>query len=195
MRAEPWKQRQILDHRLIKRTSVSIKYLQEHLAKRIIILGSMGEKAGRANLENSMRLLISPLQHLVQDIQVNYLDHGIIGNPERIEELKENCVYLMENLNFIPDEHSYVEPFIEAKETVVEEVKKEEDNEEDSKNLAKKDPKKMTAAEKKKLAEEESKRKAEEDSKAQEASAASQAEQAKEQAERRKKEKERKKRL
>ena len=104
---------------------------------------------------------------------MSYLDHSIIGNAERIEELKENCVYLLENLNFIPDEHSYVEPWVEAKEQVVEEVKKEDDNEEDSKNLLKKDPKKLTAAEKKKLAEEESKRKAEEDSKAQEASAES----------------------
>ena len=104
---------------------------------------------------------------------MNFLDHSIIGNPERIEDLKENCVYLLENLNFIPDEHSYVEPWIEVKEQVVEEVKKDDENEEDSKNLLKKDPKKLTAAEKKKLAEEESKRKAEEDSKAQEASAES----------------------
>ena len=65
MRAEPWKQRQIMDHRLLKRTAGEIKYLQEHLAKRVVVLGSMGEKAGRAKLENSMRLLVNPLQHLV----------------------------------------------------------------------------------------------------------------------------------
>lgn len=194
MRAEPWKQRQILDHRLIKRTATSIKYLQEHLAKRVIILGSLGEKAGRANLENSVRLLVSPIQHQVQDIPVAYLDHGVLGNAERLEELKENCVYVLENLNFLPDEHSYVEPWVEPAEKPVEEVKKTEPNEEDSQNMQKKLAK-MSAAEKKKFAEEESKRKAEEDSKAQEASAASQAEQAKEAAERKKKEAERQKRL
>ena len=132
MRAEPWKQRQILDHRLIKRTATTIKYLQEHLAKRVIILGSLGEKAGRANLENSVRLLISPIQHQVQDIPVAYLDHGVLGNPERLEELKENCVYVLENLNFLPDEHSYVEPWVETQEKTIEEVKKTEPNEEDS---------------------------------------------------------------
>ena len=61
LRSEPWKQRSILDHKLIKRTSNVLKYLQEHLAKRIIVLGSLGEKAGRVALENSMRILINPL--------------------------------------------------------------------------------------------------------------------------------------
>ena len=199
MRAEPWKQRQILDHRLIKRTASTIKYLQEHLAKRIVILGSIGEKSGRTNLENSMRLLINPIQHLVQDIQVNYLDHGAIANHERIEELKENCVYLMENMNFIPDEHSYVEPWIESKEDYMQVpgTADSQPNEEDSQKLkaGAKDPKKMTAAEKKKLADEESKRKAEEDSKAAEVSVASQEMIAKAESERRQKELERQKRI
>ena len=110
---------------------------------------------------------------------MNYLEHSAIGNPEKIEELKENCVYVMENLNFLPDEHSYVEPFIEPKEetqgTDAPGTADDKANEEDSKKQAPaKDPKKMTAAEKKRLAEEESKRKAEEDSKAMEASAESQ---------------------
>ena len=54
-----------MDHRLIKRTSHILKYLQEHLAKRVIVLGSIGDKTGRAALENSMRVLINPLQHQV----------------------------------------------------------------------------------------------------------------------------------
>ena len=70
LRSEPWKQRQILDHRLIKRTSSILKYVQEHLAKRVILLGSLGERQGRTNLENSMRILINPLQHLVNDSHV-----------------------------------------------------------------------------------------------------------------------------
>ena len=61
-----------------------------------------------------------------------YLDHGVLGNPERLEELKENCVYVLENLNFLPDEHSYVEPWVETQEKTIEEVKKTEPNEEDS---------------------------------------------------------------
>ena len=40
----------------------------------------------------------------------------MIGNIEKVEELKENVVYVMENLNFLPDEHSYVAPWIEPEE-------------------------------------------------------------------------------
>ena len=48
LRSEPWKQRYILDHKLIKRTSTILKHLQEHLAKRVVVLSSIGEKQGRA---------------------------------------------------------------------------------------------------------------------------------------------------
>lgn len=172
LRSEPWKQRQILDHKLIKRTSTVIKYLQEHLAKRVIVLGSIGEKSGRVNLENSMHILVNPIQHQVSDSLVTYLGHDVLGNQDKLDELKENVVYIMENLNFIPDEHSFVSPYFEPEE----EKSKEQDEEkkedgEDSKGAPNKsaapskDPKKMTAAEKKK-AEEEAKKKAEEDSKA-----------------------------
>ena len=138
-----------MDHRLLKRTAQEIKYLQEHLAKRVVVLGSMGEKAGREKLENSMRLLVNPLQHLVSDIQVNYLEHSAIGNADEIENLKENCVYLMENLNFLPDENSYVEPFIEPKEEEEEtNAEKTEEKEEDSKGKPIAKPgKKLSAAE------------------------------------------------
>lgn len=44
---------------------------------------------------------------------MQYLGHEVIGNMEKIEELKENVVYIMENLNFLPDENSYVAPWIE----------------------------------------------------------------------------------
>lgn len=122
-----------------------------------------------------MRILVNPVQHLMSDVQVQYLGHDVIGNVEKLEELKENVIYLMENLNFIPDEHSFVAPYIEVEdENKDEEDDKDGDDESSQKNAAAgkgttaaapKDPKKMTAAEKKK-AEEEAKKKAEEDSKA-----------------------------
>jgi len=40
-----------------------------------------------------------------------------------LEDLREGAVYLCENLNFRPDEHSFVEPFKEVKEEPKEEVK------------------------------------------------------------------------
>ena len=92
---------------------------------------------------------------------------------EKIEELKEGVVYVMENLNFLPDEHSYVSPWVEPEdETNKEQDEAKEEVDEAAKAALAKDPKKMSAAEKKK-ADEEAKKKAEEDSKAAEALAAS----------------------
>ena len=41
----------------------------------------------------------------------SYIDHY----PEQ-DELKENAVYIIENLNFRPDEHGYVEQFVDPEE-------------------------------------------------------------------------------
>ena len=71
------------------------------------------------------------------------------------EDLKEGIVYVVENLNFRPDEHSFVEPWIEADDN----KPKEEEKKEVQPPV---DPKKMTPAEKKKY-EEELKKKAEEE--------------------------------
>lgn len=43
-----------------------------------------------------------------------------------LEELREGAIYLCENLNFRPDEHSYVEPFQEKKEPPKEEKKEDQ---------------------------------------------------------------------
>ena len=119
-----------------------------------------------------MRILINPLQHQVSDSPVQYLGHDVLGNIEKVEELKENVVYVMENLNFLPDEHGYVAPWIEPEEEKKEDEEVKENDDANSqqvvapgKAVPPKDPKKMTAAEKKK-AEEEAKKKAEEDSRA-----------------------------
>lgn len=70
LRAEPWKQRQLLDYSLIDRTSESLRYFQEHLAKRVVMLGSIGEKAGRVVPQNSMRAIVDNLAKRVPECQV-----------------------------------------------------------------------------------------------------------------------------
>jgi uncharacterized protein YhaN len=87
---------------------------------------------------------------------------------EHQEELKENTCYILENLNFRPDENSYVEPWVDH-----EELKRQAEEEKNRENLEDSQPdksgkkpaeaKKLSAAEKKKL-EEEAKKKAAEDS-------------------------------
>lgn len=135
----------------------------------------MGEKVGRAKAENSLQLLVNPIQQKMTDATVHLLNaKAYINEFSSQDELKENCVYLLENLNFLPDEHGFVEAFVDPDEVLAaqkaeEEKKAAEENFEDSQPLKggkaapAKDPKKMTVAEKKK-AEEEAKKKAAEES-------------------------------
>lgn len=51
----------------------------------------------------------------------------MLGNVEKLDELKENVIYVMENLNFLPDENSYVAPWIEPEEKKDQEEEKEEE--------------------------------------------------------------------
>lgn len=145
-RDEPWKMRQVIDHRLLRRAESSIKLLQERQAKRIIMLSSLGDKCGRVKNENSVRALIPHLQST--DIPVHYLDAKMIDNAANIvEDLKEGVLYVAENLNFRPDEHSYVEPWVEPEDP----NKPKEEKKEEAPPV---DLKKMSAAEKKKYEEE-----------------------------------------
>ena len=51
------------------------------------------------------------------DAQVFLLDaKSYIDHYSAQDELKENAVYIIENLNFRPDEHGHVETFIDPEE-------------------------------------------------------------------------------
>lgn len=145
--------RTITDQRLLKRSEHTIKLLQERQAKRIVMLTALGDKCGRVKNENSVRVLIPHLQSTLQDIPVKYLDSQTLNNSAKaIEDLKEGTLYVAENLNFRPDEHSYVEPWIEPEDP---NKPKEEEKKEVPPPV---DLKKMSAAEKKKYEEEQKKR-------------------------------------
>jgi 3-phosphoglycerate kinase len=106
-----------LDHTQLNQASESIKYLQERLARRIVVLTSLGDKVGRVKAENSLQILQRPLQDKISDMQVQIVDaDAYIDHFEHQDELKENTCYILENLNFRPDENSYVEPWVDLEE-------------------------------------------------------------------------------
>jgi len=76
-------------------------------------------------------------------------DKDYIDNFQQQEELKENCIYLMENLNFRPDEHAYVETWVDPDDHKKEEPKVEEEEVKTGKDGKKIEEKKMSAADKK----------------------------------------------
>jgi 3-phosphoglycerate kinase len=86
----------------------------EHLAKRVIIQTSLGKKVGREQMENSVRSIIPALQATITDMPINYLPLSVVNDYAKIaDDLKESNAYVIENLNFRPEEHSYVEPWVE----------------------------------------------------------------------------------
>ena len=85
------------------------------------------------------------------------MDLGVLDNIHRtLDELKEGTVYFVENLNFKPDEHSFVEPWVEPEDP---NKPKEEEKKDAGPPI---DIKKLSAAEKKKY-EEDLKKKQEEE--------------------------------
>ena len=58
---DPWRKRDILDHTLIKKAVVDIRYCIEHLANRTFIIGNLGEKHGKIKAENSMKIVYNVL--------------------------------------------------------------------------------------------------------------------------------------
>jgi len=69
-----------------------------------------------------------------------------------LDELKEGTVYFVENLNFKPDEHSFVEPWVEPEDPS---KPKEEEKKDAGPPI---DLKKLSVAEKKKYEEEQKKK-------------------------------------
>ncbi len=77
------------------------------------MLGNLADRAGKVKPENSMRIVHNTLQKLLPDQAVAFLDDAIIPDFEQKKEnevFPEQTIFLLENLNFKPDEFGYVEP-------------------------------------------------------------------------------------
>jgi 3-phosphoglycerate kinase len=122
-----------------------------------VLLTSLGDKCGRIKMENSVRCLIPALQSALPDLPIVYLDPAAVNKAATLsEDLKEGTLYVAENLNFRPEEHSYVEPWVEPEDP----NKPKEEEKKEAPVVV--DLKKMSAAEKKKYEEEQKKRAEEE---------------------------------
>jgi hypothetical protein len=65
---EPWRNREILDHTLIKRAANELRYLtQERAVNRTWVIGNLADRAGKSKPENSMRIIQNSLQKQLAD--------------------------------------------------------------------------------------------------------------------------------
>lgn len=123
-----WRHRQILDHTWVKGTVAELKMIMERMANRIFVIGNLGDRAGRIMGENSMRLIQHELQQHIQDIPIHFLSSANrtdIQQKKEDDELFDNCIYIVENLNFHPEEFGQI---IEAPPTEVEDKPAKEEN-------------------------------------------------------------------
>ena len=98
---------------MIKKAVNEIKYVVEHLGNRIFIVGNLGEKCGKVKQENSMKIIYNAFQSAFMEQAWQFMPDALIKNFDQRkenEEFAEGTAYILENLNFKPDEFGYVEP-------------------------------------------------------------------------------------
>jgi len=120
-----WKHRQILDHSWVKKTVFELRLCMERMVNRVFVIGNLGERCGRPMGENSMKIVQHALQQHIDDVPIYFLsDANMPDFLERkaMDEFADNCIYVVENLNFHPEEFSCFEAKREST--------KHEDNEE-----------------------------------------------------------------
>jgi 3-phosphoglycerate kinase len=85
----------------------------ERMVNRVFILGNLGEKSGKIKGEDSMKIIQHELQQHIHDVPIHYLhdpNSDEFKEKKSMDELADNCIYVVENLNFHPHEFGYVEP-------------------------------------------------------------------------------------
>ena len=100
-----------MDHSLIKKGIQEVRYIIEHIGNRTFIIGNLGEKCGKIKYENSMQIIYQYM-HSQLESSIVYMPDAVIKDFERLkenEQLLEGTTYILENLNFKPDEYGYVE--------------------------------------------------------------------------------------
>lgn len=112
----------------------------ERMVNRIFIIGNLGPKSGKFKSENSMKIIMQELQQHIHDVPIRFLANPNRSDfPERklMDEFADNCIYVVENLNFYPEEFGYIEneaPIVEHKEEKIEEKKEEVSQPKDTKD-------------------------------------------------------------
>jgi 3-phosphoglycerate kinase len=64
-------------------------------------------------MENSLKIVFEELKETMPDNQLAFMPDSEIADfqtKKENEEFQDGGIYLLENLNFKPHEHSYVEP-------------------------------------------------------------------------------------
>lgn len=96
--------RELADTRILTEVLPTIRYCLDHLAKCVVIIGSLGPNVGEFREEYSLMPILQYLQEEL-DTEIHFIEEVDIDNfEEKIEDLPENSIILIENLAFHPCE-------------------------------------------------------------------------------------------
>jgi 3-phosphoglycerate kinase len=96
--------REVVDSRALMEVVPTIRYCLDHLAKCVVIVGTLGPNVGEIREEFSLMPILNFLQEEL-DNEIQFFEDVDIDNfEEKIEDLPENSIILIENLAFHPCE-------------------------------------------------------------------------------------------
>lgn len=96
--------REIIDPELINEAIPTIRFCLDHLAKCVIIIGSLGHAVGDFREEHTLMPVVQYLQEEL-DTDIHFIEEVEIDNfEEKIEDLPENSIIMLENIGFHPGE-------------------------------------------------------------------------------------------
>ena len=84
----------------------------ERMVNRVFVIGNLGDRSGRIRGENSMKIIQHALQQHIDDVPIHFLSEAAADDfleRKAMDEFADNCIYIVENLNFYPEEFSCVE--------------------------------------------------------------------------------------
>lgn len=100
------------------------------MANRLFVLSNLADKSGRVRPENSLRILHTSLVKHLPEQPLIFLDDPLIPDFAQQREndaFPEQSTFLLENLNFQPDEYGYVEPVKQHADDIIKQQKEEEE--------------------------------------------------------------------
>lgn len=96
--------REITDYSLLQDAIPTIRYCLDHLAKYVIITGTLGKVVGEYREELTLLPIAQYLQEEL-DTEIHFIEDLEIENfEEKIEDIPENSIILLENMGFHPEE-------------------------------------------------------------------------------------------
>lgn len=96
--------RELTDSRSLSELIPTIRYCLDHLAKCVIIIGSLGSTVGEVREEFTLMPVLQYLQEEL-DTEIHFIEEADFDNfEEKIEDLPENSIIMIENLAFNPCE-------------------------------------------------------------------------------------------